>query len=83
MFLDFSIFPSWPFLPWFIYNPYCPYNPWDARQTYCSRVLDDPDYVTVKDEYETSYDDDDSDFLPCVFIGSSEDEIQTGWQSDV
>ena len=79
LFSDFSILPKRPFFPWFIYNGNCPYQQWDCRKTYCAPVSDDPDFVSVKTEYETEYSDD--SMKPFDFSGSSVDDLQDGWQS--
>ena len=77
--------PRQPFMSSFIYNDDCMYNRgWDSRKFCCSPVLDDPNYLPVKSDYETEYDDEDGDDIySCLFLPvDDEEEIFSDWMSE-
>ena len=83
MFSDYTLFPSQPFLSTFIYKDFGLFNKgWDARSLVSAAVLDNPDYLPVKTDYETEYSDDSVDNFRGLFEFDAEEEFFDDWRSD-
>jgi hypothetical protein len=69
----------------FLYKDFGLYNKaWDARMTVSADVLDDPDFLPVKSDYETEYSEDSVDNFRGLFavVEEIEEEIFDDWRSD-
>ena len=68
----------------FLYKDFGIYNKgWDARKTAASGVLDDPDFIPVKSDYETEYSDDSVDIFGAInILNEDSEEFFEDWRSD-
>ena len=68
----------------FLYKDFGLFNKgWDARSTVAATVLDDPDFLPVKTDYETEYSDDSVDYFRELFaVVDAEEEFFDDWRSE-